>query len=112
MKMIRALIKPFRLDDVRNALVGAGVQGMTVLEVRAFGPKEGRSGARRESECDVDLAPEYEVEVAVADASVDEVVSAISTAATNRKTGNGKIFVSSIDQALRIRTGETGSDAL
>lgn len=112
MKMIRALIKPFKLGDVRAALLEAGVQGMTVLEAMEFGQHKSENDADKGGEREVDLASAYQVEVVVSAASVATVVRAISEAGITGMNGDGKIFVSSIDQALRIRTGETGFDAL
>jgi nitrogen regulatory protein PII len=112
MKMVRALISPFELDAVRAAVVGAGCQGMTVLEAMKFGRHTLEQDVDRAAECERELAPMYEVEVVVSDASVDEVVRAISGAGVIGMNEAGKILVSSIDQAVRIRTGETGTDAL
>jgi nitrogen regulatory protein PII len=112
MRMVRALVRPFKLDAVRAALIGAGFQGMTVIEAVTFGGATGEQGVDPAAECDAQLVPMYEVEVAVSDESVDAVVRAISGVGISDVNGDGKIFVSSIDQAIRIRTGETGADAL
>jgi nitrogen regulatory protein P-II 2 len=112
MKLITAIIKPFRLDDVRNALNDEGVHGMTVTEVKGFGRQRGHTELYRGAEYVVDFLPKSKIEVAVDDVLVDRVVEAITTAAKTGKVGDGKIFVTNIEQALRIRTGETGDNAL
>lgn len=112
MKLVTAIIKPFRLDDVRNALSEVGVNGMTVTEVKGFGRQRGHTELYRGAEYVVDFLPKSKVEVAVADELVERVIEAISTAARTGKVGDGKIFVVDLDQALRIRTGETGDNAL
>jgi len=112
MKLITAIIKPFRLDDVRNALNEAGIQGMTVTEVKGFGRQRGHTELYRGAEYVVDFLPKSKVEVAVDDDLVERVIDAISGAAKTGKVGDGKIFVTSLEQALRIRTGETGDNAL
>lgn len=112
MKLITAIIKPFRLDDVRNALSEVGVNGMTVTEVKGFGRQRGHTELYRGAEYVVDFLPKSKVEVAVADDLVERVIEAITTAARTGKVGDGKIFVTDLHQALRIRTGETGDNAL
>jgi len=112
MKLITAIIKPFRLDDVRNALNEEGVHGMTVTEVKGFGRQRGHTELYRGAEYVVDFLPKSKVEVAVADDQVDRVVEAITSAAKTGKVGDGKIFVTNLEQAIRIRTGETGDHAL
>ena len=112
MKLITAIIKPFRLDDVRNALNEEGVQGMTVTEVKGFGRQRGHTELYRGAEYVVDFLPKSKIEVAVDDKLVDQVVEAICNAAKTGKVGDGKIFVTNIEEALRIRTGETGNNAL
>ena len=112
MKLVTAIIKPFRLDDVRNALSEVGVQGMTVSEVKGFGRQRGHTELYRGAEYVVDFLPKAKIEVAVADDRVDEVTEAIVNSARTGKVGDGKIFVTSLEQVLRIRTGETGDSAL
>ena len=112
MKLITAVVKPFRLDDVRNALAEVGVQGMTVTEVKGFGRQRGHTELYRGAEYVVDFLPKVKVEVAVADELVDRVIEAISTAAKTGKVGDGKIFVTELVQVYRIRTGETGDQAI
>jgi nitrogen regulatory protein P-II 2 len=112
MKLITAVVKPFRLDDVRNALAEVGVQGMTVTEVKGFGLQRGHTELYRGAEYVVDFLPKVKVEVAVPDELVDRAIEAIVTAAKTGKVGDGKIFVSSLDQVWRIRTGESGDSAL
>ncbi len=112
MKLITAVVKPFRLDDVRNALAEVGVQGMTVTEVKGFGRQKGHTELYRGAEYVVDFLPKVKVEVAVTDELVDQVVEAIIEAAKTGKVGDGKIFVTSLDQVYRIRTGETGDQAI
>jgi len=112
MKLITAIIKPFRLDDVRNALAEVGVNGMTVTEVKGFGRQRGHTELYRGAEYVVDFLPKAKVEVAVADDLVERAVEAITAAARTGKVGDGKIFVTELEQALRIRTGETGEGAL
>jgi nitrogen regulatory protein P-II 2 len=112
MKLITAVVKPFRLDDVRNALAEVGVQGMTVTEVKGFGRQRGHTELYRGAEYVVDFLPKVKVEVAVTEALVDQVVEAIIDAAKTGKVGDGKIFVTSLDQVYRIRTGETGDQAI
>jgi nitrogen regulatory protein P-II 2 len=112
MKLVTAIVKPFRLDDVRNALSEVGIQGMTVSEVKGFGRQRGHTELYRGAEYVVDFLPKAKVEVAVADDRVDEVVEAIVNSAKTGKVGDGKIFVTALEQVLRIRTGETGDSAL
>ena len=112
MKMISAVIKPFKLDEVREALSTVGVQGITVTEVKGFGRQKGHTELYRGAEYVVDFLPKVRIDIAVTDEVVEQVVEAIETAARTGKIGDGKIFVSPIDQVIRIRTGENGSDAL
>ena len=112
MKMLTAIIKPFKLDEVREALSGIGVQGITVTEVKGFGRQKGHTELYRGAEYVVDFLPKVKIEAAVDDAIVDRVIEAIEAAARTGKIGDGKVFVSSLEQVVRIRTGETGKDAL
>ena len=112
MKLVTAIVKPFRLDDVRNALNEVGIQGMTVSEVKGFGRQRGHTELYRGAEYVVDFLPKAKLEVAVADDMVERVVETIVDAAKTGKVGDGKIFVSNLEQVLRIRTGETGDSAL
>jgi nitrogen regulatory protein P-II 2 len=112
MKLITAVIKPFRLDDVRNALGEVGVQGMTVTEVKGFGRQRGHTELYRGAEYVVDFLPKVKVEVAVADELADRVIEAIIDSAKTGKVGDGKIFVFDLTQVYRIRTGETGDQAI
>ena len=112
MKLITAVVKPFRLDDVRNAIAEVGVQGMTVTEVKGFGRQRGHTELYRGAEYVVDFLPKVKVEVAVADELVDRVIEAIIGAAKTGKVGDGKIFVTELTQVFRIRTGETGDQAI
>ncbi len=112
MKMITAIIKPFKLDDVRQAVGEIGIQGITVTEVKGFGRQRGHTELYRGAEYVVDFLPKAKIELAVADDIVAQVVEAITTAARTGKIGDGKIFVSDVDQAIRIRTGETGAAAV
>jgi len=112
MKLVTAIIKPFKLDVVREALSDIGVHGMTVTEVKGFGRQKGHSELYRGAEYVVDFLPKTKVEIAVADTEVDAVVEAITKAANSGKIGDGKIFVSDLEQVVRIRTGETGNEAL
>lgn len=112
MKLVTAVIKPFKLDAVREALSEIGVHGMTVTEVKGFGRQKGHSELYRGAEYVVDFLPKTKVEIAVASGEVDRVVEAITKAANSSKIGDGKIFVSSLEQVVRIRTGETGEEAL
>ena len=112
MKLVTAIIKPFRLDDVRNALSEVGVNGMTVTEVKCFGRQRGHTELYRGAEYVVDFLPKSKIEVAVADDLVERVVEAITAAARTGKVGDGKIFVTDLQHVLRIRTGESGDNAL
>ena len=112
MKLVTAIIKPFRLEDVRNALNEEGVHGMTVTEVKGFGRQRGHTELYRGAEYVVDFLPKSKIEVAVEDSLVERVVEAITVAAKTGKVGDGKIFVTNLEQVLRIRTGETGDNAL
>ena len=112
MKLVTAIVKPFRLDDVRNALGEVGIQGMTVSEVKGFGRQRGHTELYRGAEYVVDFLPKAKIEVAIADDAVERVVEAIIEAAKTGKVGDGKIFVTNIEQVWRIRTGETGDSAL
>ena len=112
MRMVSAIIKPFKLDDVREALADIGVQGVTVTEVKGFGRQKGHTELYRGAEYVVDFLPKVRVEAAVEDTLVDQVVEAVENAARTGKIGDGKIFVSPLEQVIRIRTGETGSVAL
>jgi nitrogen regulatory protein P-II 2 len=112
MKLVIAIIKPFKLEDVRDALLAVGVHGMTVTEVKGYGRQKGHTEIYRGSEYAVNFLPKIRVEVAVATNEVERVVEAIGSAAKTGQIGDGKVFVTTIDQAIRIRTGETGADAL
>ncbi len=112
MKLITAIIKPFKLDDVREALSEIGVQGMTVTEVKGFGRQKGHTELYRGAEYVVDFLPKVKVEVVVDDGMLDQVLESITTSANTGKVGDGKIFVSSLDEVVRIRTGETGAEAI
>ena len=112
MKMITAIIKPFKLDEVREALSDIGVQGITVTEVKGFGRQKGHTELYRGAEYVVDFLPKIKVEAAVPDELVERVIEAIETAARTGKIGDGKIFVTPLEQVVRIRTGETGSAAV
>ena len=112
MKRVMAIIKPFKLDDVREALSAVGVQGITVTEVKGFGRQKGHTELYRGAEYVVDFLPKVKLEAVVDDGMVEQVIDAISKAARTGKIGDGKIFVSNIEQAIRIRTGESGSEAL
>ena len=112
MKKIEAIIKPFKLDEVKEALQDLGVQGLSVIEVKGFGRQKGHTELYRVAEYVVDFLPKVKIEVVLDDEQVDGAIEAIVNAAKTDKIGDGKIFVSSIEQAVRIRTGETGSDAL
>src|SRR5690606_29388853 len=112
MKLVIAVIKPFKLDDVREALSEIGVQGVTVTEVKGFGRQKGHTELYRGAEYVVDFLPKVKIEVAIGDDMLDQVVEAITKAANTGKIGDGKIFVLNLEQAIRIRTGETGTDAV
>jgi nitrogen regulatory protein PII len=112
MKLITAIIKPFRLDEVREALSELGVSGMTVSEVKGFGRQHGHTELYRGAEYVVDFIPKLKIELAVPDERLEDVIEAIAGAAATGKVGDGKIFVTALEQAIRIRTGETGDSAL
>lgn len=112
MKMVSAIIKPFKLDDVREALSEIGVSGITVIEVKGFGRQKGHTELYRGAEYVVDFLPKIKVEIAIDDDQLDQVIEAISDAAKTGKIGDGKIFVYDLTQVIRIRTGESGSEAL
>ena len=112
MKLVTAIVKPFKLDDVREALSEIGVQGITVTEVKGFGRQKGHTEIYRGAEYAVDFLPKIKLELVLPDALVEQAVETIIQAAHSGKIGDGKIFVSSIEQAIRIRTGETGADAV
>jgi len=111
-KIVSAIIKPFKLDDVREALSEVGVAGMTVSEVKGFGRQKGHTELYRGAEYNVDFMPKIKIEVAVADGLLDQTIEAITKSANNGKIGDGKIFVMDIEHVVRIRTGETGDEAL
>ena len=112
MKKIEAIIKPFKLDEVKEALQDIGVQGLSVVEVKGFGRQKGHTELYRGAEYVVDFLPKVKIEVVLADDMLDSAIEAIWTAAKTDKIGDGKIFVSTVEQAIRIRTGETGDDAI
>jgi nitrogen regulatory protein P-II 2 len=112
MKFIVAIIKPHKLDDVREALAGVGIEGMTASEVKGYGRQKGQTEIYRGAEYQVNFVPKVKIEVAVDDDVVDNIVDAIRNAANTEKIGDGKIFVLDLQSAVRVRTGETGSDAL
>ncbi|GGC93032.1 MAG: nitrogen regulatory protein P-II 2 [Halopseudomonas sp.] len=112
MKLVTAVIKPFKLDDVREALSEIGVQGITVTEVKGFGRQKGHTELYRGAEYVVDFLPKVKIDVAIGDDMLDRVIEAITKAANTGKIGDGKIFVVNLEQAVRIRTGETGTDAV
>ena len=112
MKMVTAIIKPFKLDDVREALSEIGVQGVTVTEVKGFGRQKGHTELYRGAEYVVDFLPKVKMEIAVKADMLDQVIEAITKAANTGKIGDGKIFVTEVEQTIRIRTGETGPEAL
>ena len=112
MKMVTAIIKPFKLDEVREALSAIGVQGATVTEVKGFGRQKGHTELYRGAEYVVDFLPKLKIETAVDDAIVDQVIDAIQMVTRTGKIGDGKIFVTALEEVIRIRTGETGLDAL
>ena len=111
MKMIQAIIKPFKLDDVKEALKDVGVTGMTVSEVKGFGRQKGHTEVYRGAEYEIEFIPKLQLEIAVPDEKIDSVLKAIQSSANTDKIGDGKIFVLPIEQAIRIRTGETGDEA-
>ncbi|GAB3386049.1 MULTISPECIES: P-II family nitrogen regulator [Azotobacter] len=112
MKLVTAIIKPFKLDDVRESLSEIGVQGITVTEVKGFGRQKGHTELYRGAEYVVDFLPKVKIDVAIEDGQLDHVIEAITKAANTGKIGDGKIFVVNLEQAIRIRTGETGTDAI
>ncbi len=112
MKMVTAIIKPFKLDDVREALSEIGIQGITVTEVKGFGRQKGHTELYRGAEYVVDFLPKVKIEAAVSEDDLDKVIDAITKSANTNKIGDGKIFVSALEQTIRIRTGETGREAL
>lgn len=112
MKLVTAIIKPFRLDDVRNALSEVGIQGMTVTEVKGFGRQRGHTELYRGAEYVVDFLPKAKIEIAIADDRLDEILEAITSSAKTGKVGDGKIFVTELEQVIRIRTSETGDSAI
>ena len=112
MKLVTAIIKPFKLDDVREALSDIGVQGITVTEVKGFGRQKGHTELYRGAEYVVDFLPKVKIEIATSDDLLESVIEAITKAASTGKIGDGKIFVTDLEQAIRIRTGETGVDAI
>ncbi|RLA20824.1 MAG: P-II family nitrogen regulator [Gammaproteobacteria bacterium] len=112
MKLVTAVLKPFKLDDVREALSEIGVTGITATEVKGFGRQKGHTELYRGAEYVVDFLPKVKLDIAVSDEQLDQVIEAISKSANTGKIGDGKIFVSTLEQVIRIRTGETGGDAL
>ncbi|MBQ0722992.1 P-II family nitrogen regulator [Paraperlucidibaca wandonensis] len=112
MKLVTAVIKPFKLDDVREALSDIGVQGITVTEVKGFGRQKGHTELYRGAEYVVDFLPKVKIDIAIGDEQVDQVIEAITNAANTGKIGDGKIFVTALEQVIRIRTGESGVDAI
>ena len=112
MKMVTAIIKPFKLDDVREALSEIGIQGITVCEVTGFGRQKGHTELYRGAEYVVDFLPKVKIDLAIDDDLLDQVIEAISSCANTGKIGDGKIFITALEQAIRIRTGESGSSAL
>lgn len=112
MKIVMAIIKPFKLDEVRDALTAVGIHGLTVTEVKGYGRQKGHTEIYRGTEYSVSFLPKLKIEVAIAAADADKVVDAIATAAKTGQIGDGKIFVYTLDQAVRIRTGESGGEAL
>jgi nitrogen regulatory protein P-II 2 len=112
MKLVSAIIKPFKLEEVRSALDSIGVSGMTISEVKGFGRQKGHTELYRGAEYVIDFLPKIKIEIAVTDEILDKVLDAITSAASSGKIGDGKIFVSQLDQAIRIRTGEKGEEAI
>ena len=112
MKKIEAIIKPFKLDEVKEALQEAGIQGLSVTEVKGFGRQKGHTELYRGAEYVVDFLPKVKIEVAVADGVVEQTIEAVTKAANTGKIGDGKVFVTALEQVIRIRTGETGEDAI
>ena len=112
MKLVTAIIKPFKLDDVREALSEVGVQGMTVTEVKGFGRQKGHTELYRGAEYVVDILPKVKIEAAIDDALLEQAIEAITKSANTGKVGDGKIFIAPLEEVVRIRTGETGTDAV
>ncbi|MGD8415660.1 MAG: P-II family nitrogen regulator [Pseudomonadales bacterium] len=112
MKLVTAIIQPFKLDDVRKALSGIGIKGMTVTEAKGFGRQKGHTELYRGAEYVIDFVPKVKIELAIAEDLLDQVLETISTTARTGKVGDGKVFVSSLEEVIRIRTGETGAEAL
>ena len=112
MKLVTAIVKPFKLDDVREALSEIGVQGITVTEVKGFGRQKGHTELYRGAEYVVDFLPKVKIEIAISDEMVDAVIESITRVEKKKKIGDGKIFVTNLEQVIRIRTGETGADAV
>ena len=112
MKLVTAIIKPFKLDDVREALAGIGVQGVTVTEVKGFGRQKGHTELYRGADYVIDFLPKVKIEIAVSEGLLEQTIDAITKAANTGKIGDGKVFVSSLEQIIRIRTGETGEEAI
>ncbi len=112
MKLVTAIVKPFKIDDVKEALKAAGVQGMTVSEVRGFGRQGGHTETYRGAEYQIDFVPKSKIELVVDDATVEQVLDVIANAASTGKIGDGKIWVTNVEQIIRIRTGEHGADAI
>ena len=112
MKLVTAIIKPFKLDDVREALTEHGIQGLTVTEVKGFGRQKGHTELYRGAEYVIDFLPKLKIEIAIADDRVNEVIETITRTANTGKIGDGKIFITNLEQAIRIRTGEIGEEAL
>jgi nitrogen regulatory protein P-II 2 len=112
MKLVSAIIKPFKLDDVREAIAGMGIEGMTVTEVKGFGRQKGHTELYRGAEYQVDFLPKVKLEIATKDENLDMLIEAITSAAHTGKIGDGKIFVTDLEQAIRIRTGELDNEAL
>jgi nitrogen regulatory protein P-II 2 len=112
MKLVTAIIKPFKLDDVREALTEQGIQGLTVTEVKGFGRQKGHTELYRGAEYVIDFLPKLKIEIAISDERVNDVIEVITRTANTGKIGDGKIFITHLEQAIRIRTGETGEEAL
>jgi nitrogen regulatory protein P-II 2 len=112
MKLVTAIIKPFKLDDVREALTEQGIQGLTVTEVKGFGRQKGHTELYRGAEYVIDFLPKLKIEIAISDERVSDVIEVITRTANTGKIGDGKIFITNLEQAIRIRTGETGEEAL
>jgi|TARA_B110000238_G_C16122791_1_gene437892 nitrogen regulatory protein P-II 2 len=112
MKLVTAIIKPFKLDDVREALTEQGIQGLTVTEVKGFGRQKGHTELYRGAEYVIDFLPKLKIEIAISDERVNDVIEVITRTANTGKIGDGKIFITNLEQAIRIRTGETGEEAL